>query len=122
MQPQHMTALDLAQSARMRKAAVKEKIASEEVDPAEVARSSDLPFRVGELLVAVKGLGEVKARRICRETGLPFTGWVASRRAPKNAKLTDRQREVLAVAIEEFVAMRGTSGKARYRIQQGLAA
>lgn len=123
MKRQALQALELANGTRQRKAAMKEKIRCGDVDAAFVARHTELPFKVGELLMCVRGLGEIKARRICRENHLPYTALVASNRAPATHILTDRQREVLADAIELFEDLRGLETKVRMRItRERLAA
>jgi hypothetical protein len=100
--PQHMRALAEANRVRLARAALKRQIADGSAEAAEVARSCPWEVEtmtVGELLRSQRRWGRARARKFLFGLGLNENREVG--------RLTERQRLVLAVALE--AKSRGTA-------------
>jgi hypothetical protein len=93
--PQHMRALAYANRVRLARAALKRAIATGEADAAEVVRSCPWEVEtmtVGELLRSQRRWGRTRTRK--------FLFSLALNENRELAKLTERQRRVLASELE----------------------
>jgi hypothetical protein len=93
--PQHMRALAEANRVRLARAALKRRIADGSLEAAEVARSCPWEVEtmtVGELLRSQRRWGRARARKFLFGLGLNENRDLG--------RLTERQRLVLAVALE----------------------
>ena len=93
--PQHMRALAEANRVRLARAALKRDIAAGETEAAEVVRTCPwevTTMTVGELLRSQRRWGRARARKFLFGLGLNENRQVG--------RLTERQRLVLAVALE----------------------
>lgn len=92
--PQHMEALELANRVRLARADVKRKIASGQVDVAQVVVTCPWmteTMTLGELLGSQKRWGHARVRKFLTSVGLRETKALSS--------LTERQRVTLAALL-----------------------
>ena len=94
--PQHMRALERANSVRLARAELKRAVARGDLDPAEVVR--DCPWQtesmtISELLTSQRRWGRTRARK--------FLLGVALNENKRLGTLTPRQRALLAAALSE---------------------
>jgi hypothetical protein len=92
--PQHMLALERANRVRLARAALKRKIASGELQAADVVLACPWEtesMSVGELLMSQKRWGRTRCRKFLNSIGLLETKTIAS--------LTERQRLTLAALL-----------------------
>jgi hypothetical protein len=97
--PQHMQALALANRVRLARASLKRDVAAGTVEAAQIVR--DCPWQVesmtiGELLCSQRRWGRTRVRKFC------FSLSLNENRAL--GRLTERQRTVLACALESKLA------------------
>lgn len=93
--PQHMQALAHANRVRLARASLKRDIATGDVDAAEIVRQCPWEVEsmpVGELLRSQRRWGRTRARK--------FLFSIAVNENRELARLTSRQRELLAVELE----------------------
>ena len=93
--PQHMEALAHANRVRLARAALKRQVAAGEIEAAEVVRKGPWEtstMTVGELLRSQRRWGRTRARK--------FLFGLALNENRELGRLTERQRMVLAVALE----------------------
>jgi hypothetical protein len=92
--PQHMLALERANRVRLARAALKRRIASGELEAADVVLACPWEtesMSVGELLMSQKRWGRTRCRKFLNSIGLLETKTIAS--------LTERQRLTLAALL-----------------------
>jgi hypothetical protein len=92
--PQHMLALQRANRVRLARAALKRKVAANDVDPAEVVLTCPWEVEsmaISELLMSQKRWGRTRCRKFLMSIGLSETKTVGS--------LTERQRMTLAALL-----------------------
>jgi hypothetical protein len=111
--PQHMQALELANRVRLARADLKKRVATGEVEVAEVivtcppeARSMDIM----ELLMSQRRWGHARCRRFLKTIEMAENKTIGS--------LTERQRRTLAAVL----AAKGRAEEADYRAVMGLGA
>jgi hypothetical protein len=93
--PQHMEALAHANRVRLARAALKRQVAAGNIEAAEVVRNGPWEtstMAVGELLRSQRRWGRTRARK--------FLFGLALNENRELGRLTERQRMVLAVALE----------------------
>lgn len=100
-----LEAATIGMRCRQAKRKVKAQITAGELCPAHVARSTDLPFRVGELIRSVKGWGKVKVTIICDDLGLDPDAYLAGSTS-HHQNLSVEDREVFAAEIERCLIWR----------------
>ena len=94
--PQHMRALERANSVRLARAELKRAVARGDLDPAEVVR--DCPWQtesmtISELLTSQRRWGRTRARKFLQSLALSENKRLGT--------LTQRQRTLLATALEQ---------------------
>lgn len=93
--PQHMQALEHANRIRLARASLKRAVAAGQVDAAEIVRNCPVEVEsmsIGELLRSQRRWGRTRARK--------FLFTMALNENRELGRLTDRQRIVLAAALE----------------------
>jgi hypothetical protein len=104
--PQHMLALEQANRVRLARAALKRKVASGELDAAEVVLTCPWEaesMSVSELLMSQKRWGRTRCRKFLTAIGLSEAKAVAS--------LTERQRAVLSALLTEKARVARVNGR-----------
>lgn len=97
---QALSALAGANKARLEVAHLKRDIGLGLIDPVEVARTSDLPIKVYDLMTSIPRVGHGKAVRALGELALSEHHVVGGIRRTGRLPLTERQREELAEYID----------------------
>lgn len=69
-QQQRLDALAIANQRRGDKAREKQAIKAGRLDPVRVARTTELPYTIGELWRSMPGVGTVRIRKAVKRTGL----------------------------------------------------
>jgi hypothetical protein len=113
--PQHMLALEQANRVRLARAALKRKVASGELDAAEVVLTCPWEaesMSVSELLMSQKRWGRTRCRKFLTAIGLSEAKAVAS--------LTERQRAVLAALLTEKARVARVNGRNGASARNGL--
>jgi hypothetical protein len=113
--PQHMLALEQANRVRLARAALKRKVASGELDAADVVLSCPWEaesMSVSELLMSQKRWGRTRCRKFLTAIGLSEAKAVSS--------LTERQRAVLAALLTEKARVARVSGRNGASARNGL--
>jgi hypothetical protein len=104
--PQHMLALEQANRVRLARAALKRKVASGDLDAAEVVLSCPWEaesMSVSELLMSQKRWGRTRCRKFLTSIGMSEAKAVSS--------LTERQRAVLAALLAEKARLTRGNGR-----------
>jgi hypothetical protein len=104
--PQHMLALEQANRVRLARAALKRKVATGELDAAEVVLSCPWEaesMSVSELLMSQKRWGRTRCRKFLTSIGMSEAKAVSS--------LTERQRAVLAALLAEKARLTRGNGR-----------
>lgn len=92
--PQHLRALERANRVRLARAALKRRVAAEEVSAAEVILQSPWEaesMSISELLMSQRRWGRTRCRRILLSLGLPENKQIGT--------MTERQRTALAAML-----------------------
>lgn len=102
MNSQRMEALAIANEVRTEGAAIRRKVKSGELDPAEVIRTCTHPIPVRRLLKSIPKIGSTRADKMMREAGIdPFKCFATrTSNGDRERAITPEQREKLSTIVE----------------------